>query len=262
MNGLDYNEPVRICEKCGCPVQKDIKILNSIKRVPVICPCRKEALNKKAIEDENKEKQYRLQRVFKASLMDEKFTRCTFEAWDHNQGSEKIYKVCSKYTNNFKAIKEKNIGLFIYGKPGNGKTYSVSCIANALLGKGVPVICVGINQLLSRIKESYNKYGHEAESDILKALANADLLIIDDLGTEQENEWSQSRIYSIIDARYRNELPLIVTTNIDIKELEKRYPTRTFDRLKEMCTPVLNDMDSVRRGNGIEKTSLLKELLG
>ena len=94
MNGLDYDTTIKVCEKCGDPIQKDIVILNVLRRVPIVCSCRKKELEEKAIEDENKEKQIRLNSIFKNSLMDEKFKQCTFENWNHDIGSEKIFNIC------------------------------------------------------------------------------------------------------------------------------------------------------------------------
>ncbi|MDU3520190.1 MAG: ATP-binding protein [Clostridium saudiense] len=260
-NGLDYDTPIKTCEKCGDPIQKDIVILNVLRRVPIVCSCRKKELEKKAIEDENKEKQIRLNSIFKNSLMDEKFKQCTFENWNHDIGSEKIFNICSKYASNFTKAKEDNLGLMLYGEPGNGKTHAVSCIANYLMLRGIPTICVSINKMLERIKETYSSYGKEGEETVLKSLSNADLLIIDDLGTEQKNEWSAAKIYNIMDSRYRNGLPTIITTNINLKDLENMYQKRAYDRLMEMCTPVLSDGKSIRAQKGKEKTELLKRLI-
>ena len=261
-NGLDYDTPIKTCEKCGDQIQKDIVILNVLRRVPIVCSCRKKELEKKAIEDENKEKQIRLNSIFKNSLMDEKFKRCTFETWDHSRGSEKVFNICIGYAKNFKSAKEDNLGLMLYGEPGNGKTHAVSCIANYLMLRGFPVICVSIEKLLERIRSTYNSYGKEGESTVLNSLANADLLIIDDLGTEQKTEWSAIKIYNIVDSRYRNGLPTIITTNINLKDLEDMYHKRTYDRLMEMCTPVMNDGKSIRVEKSKEKTELLKKLIG
>ena len=159
-------------------------------------------------------------------------------------------------------MKEKSIGLLLYGAPGNGKTFVSAAIANKLLASMVPVICVSINSLLARIKETFNSWGKEAEDTIINSLANADLLIIDDLGTEQATDWSKTMIYNIIDSRYRNGLPLIISTNVELDKLEKKYEKRTYDRLLEMCTPIKNEGLSIRRKKAVEKTDILKNILG
>lgn len=258
----DYSLPVMVCEVCGEPIQKDIVILHKLSRVPLACKCRREEQEKVRLKFENEEKQRRLDRVFKNSLMDEKFREVTFENWDHKSGNEKLYNICYKYAENFKTAKTNNLGLIIYGQPGNGKSHATACIANSLLTKGIPVVCVGINALLDRIKETYNNWGKEVEETILRTLSQAELLVLDDLGTEQGNEWSRTRIYNIIDARYRNQLPTIITINLQIKDLETQYGKRTYDRLLEMCTPVFNEWKSIRVEKGKEKTKILKEILG
>lgn len=258
---LDYRKPLEVCNICGEPIQKDIVFLNKISRVPVICKCRREELERESVKAENIERQNRLNNVFKNSLMDFKFKDVTFENWDHKKGSEKLYNICFKYAENFSKAKQNNIGLIIHGNPGNGKTFATACIANRLLKQGVPVICVSINSLLDRIKETYNSWGKEGEETILKSLSNADLLILDDLGTEQSSDWSITKIYNIIDYRYRNELPTIITINLKIYKLEEQYGKRTYDRILEMCTPVLNDWKSIRFEKGVEKTKTLKEIL-
>lgn len=249
------------CSKCGEPIQKKIKLLGAERIVPVACKCKRKELENRKIKDENNEKQERLKRLFDNSLMDKKFKTETFEKWDHKKGNEKMYNIGLKYCNNFNAAKKQGIGFLIYGPPGNGKTFLSNCIANYLLNKGIPTICVSINALLERIQKTYNSWGKEGERDILNTLAYADLLIIDDLGTEQGTDWSMTKIYNIIDSRYRNGLPLIISTNKTIDELKDMYHTRTTDRLFEMCTPLKNTGESIRKEKAREKTQLIKKIL-
>lgn len=172
-----------------------------------------------------------------------------------------------RYVENFKECKEQGLGLLIYGEPGNGKTFLSSCIANELLKRYIPVICVGINVLLSRIQETYNRFGGEAQADVIRGLCNADLLIIDDLGAEHCNDWSRTMVYNIIDSRYRSKLPLIITSNLNINPqqsdgvLAQIYTRRTEDRILEMCTPVMNTSKSIRIEEAKKKTDLLKKIL-
>lgn len=257
--GLDYN--IEHCSRCGETTTKIVKIFNREMVVPVSCKCKREELKKKEQEEANREKQIRLDKLKKNSLMDKKFKNSTFTNWDFNKGPEKMYNIGTKYAANFKKMKAENIGLLLHGEPGNGKTFVASCIANELIEKGIPTICVHVESLLNKIKETYKKWGSEVEEDILRGLTNADLLIIDDLGTEQETDWATTKIYNILDSRYRKELPLIITTNLPLKELENRYEKRTYDRLLEMCTPVKNAGTSIRVEKAKEKTKILKELL-
>lgn len=257
----DFNKAIEICVICKKPVEKDVELFGYARRVPVMCDCKKKKLEDERIQNVRNEKEMRLNQLFKNSLMDSKFKQCTFDNWDHNLGSEKIYKITKNYTNSFSEMKKNNVGLLLHGTPGNGKTYATCCVANELIEKGVTCICVSINSLLERIKETYNKYGNQGEIDVLRGLTNADLVIIDDLGTEQATEWSKTRVYNIIDSRYRNGLPLIISTNITMEKIKEIYSERTYDRILEMCTPVKNDKKSIRAEKGREKTKIIKSLL-
>ncbi|MHB9951058.1 DNA replication protein [Clostridium botulinum] len=257
--GLGYK--IETCDNCGEPVEKIINLLGTERIVPIMCSCKKAKHEAKRIEEENKEKQLRVKSIIKNSLMDEKFKSSRFDSWDFSKGTKKMYNIGFKYASKFSEMKKESIGLLIHGDPGNGKTHTTACIANELIDKMIPVICVNIDGLLNRIKETYNTWGKEGEETILKSLSNADLLIIDDLGTEQDTDWAKTKIYNILDSRYRNGLPIIVTTNISLVELKEKYHKRTYDRLLEMCTPVFNDGKSIRVEKAKEKTQILKELL-
>ena len=227
-----------------------------------MCKCKMAEYEKEQLEIKNRERQYDLERIINNSLMDNEFKQIIFKNWNSKLANPKMLHLAKKYAENFKMVKDKNIGLVIYGTPGGGKTYACGCIANHLLSQGIPVICVGIGQLLQRIQRTFNSYGKEGAAEILRGLNNAELLILDDLGTEQETEWSVSMIYQIIDSRCRSGKPLIVTTNIPLKQIELRYEKRTYDRLvNKMCTPYENKWGSIREKLGENKTSALKELL-
>ena len=258
----ELDSTLKICDKCGEPRQKIIELFGINRRVPVICSCRKKELEEKAEKDRNTEKQERLKSLMKNSLMEKSFFEKTFEAWDFNKGVKSMYNLGLKYSNNFKKVRESGLGLLIYGNPGSGKSYLSFAIANKLLTKQTPVICISINGLLERIRETYSRWGTEGETEILKSLSNADLVVLDDLGIEQSTDWSISKIYNIIDSRYRNKLPLIVTTNKSIDDLKELYGERTIDRLLEMCTPIQNNGPSIRKEKAKENTRLLKEILG
>ncbi len=233
----------------------------------ISCKCEIKAAEGKEKNDEAKQKQLRLDKLMTNSLMDKKFRSSTFENWDYGKGTKQMCELGTRYAKNFKECREEGLGLLIYGEPGNGKTYLSSAIANKLLESFVPVICVSINGLLSRIQETYSKWGKEAESDIIRGLCNADLLIIDDLGTEKRTEWSKAMIYNIIDSRYRSNLPLIISSNLNINPKEvngilaEMYDRRTEDRILEMCTPVLNNQKSIRIDEAKKKTGILKQIL-
>ena len=263
---LGYHSNTEYCEKCGEKVFVEKELLGRVRKVPVICSCRKKELEEQKKREEALEKANRLQRLKKYSLMDEKFSECTFENWIAEEGDGKLYKLGINYCDRWQEVKKKNMGLLIWGKPGNGKSYLSFCIANRLLESLVPVIAISSNGLLDKIKETYNYYGKEGEVEVINSIKNASLLVLDDLGAENTTTWAKEKIYKIIDSRYRDNKPLIITTNLTPKQLKEKMigedgVARTYDRIIEMCQPVEVKGESKRLKKASAKTKLLKELI-
>lgn len=127
-------------------------------------------------------------------------------------------------------------GLYLAGPVGVGKTHMAACIVNSLLDAGESVLFGGVVSLLGMIQATYSGQGDEAA--IMRQLSTVRYLVIDDIGKEKVSEWVEQTLYRVIDARYGEELPLIVTSNWTPDQLEKRYPTvgaAIVSRLAEMC---------------------------
>ena len=78
----------------------------------------------------------------------------------------------------------------------------------------------------------------EAAVQTIRDCQRAALLVIDDIGAEKPSEWTQERVYSVIDHRYANCLPLIVTSNLPPSKLADQIGERAASRLAEMCEVV------------------------
>lgn len=217
--------------------------------------------NRRWNEDHKKEEDEKflkyIEKLKLDSLMDNKFKKCTFNNFYKTKENEFYFNFGQLYSRNFEKYKANNNGLLIYGKPGTGKSFLSFCIANYLLDNGVKVIACSISTILEKIRE-YSSFGNNKMTVFNNELKKADLLIIDDLGSENSSEWINSKIYEVIDLRYRSEKPLIVTTNLEPDNLKKKLTnkdgiTRTYDRIFEICRLIEMDIEPLRVIKGKEK---------
>lgn len=155
-----------------------------------------------------------------------------------------------------KGWKDKSMVLLSPGVYGVGKTHLVCALANHLVAsletakfqKGsywiqrrkCPVFFTSESKLLARIRRTYNRTEDpraETEDMVYSSLARFPLLIIDDVGKVRPRDYSflQGVYFNIIDDRYVNEQQVILTTNLDYKELEEHIGGASADRLREMA---------------------------
>lgn len=117
--------------------------------------------------------------------------------------------------------------LVIYGSTGTGKTYLTHCIAGEVMKAGKTVIYLTAAEFFDIAEKA--EFRHE-KSDYENAFA-ADLLIIDDLGTELVNQFTASVVYRVINERLLNRKHTVISTNLLPAEIRTTYSDRTFSRI-------------------------------
>ena len=162
----------------------------------------------------------------------ENFNSFSLEIFDENVQSEMkiVYEASREFVETF-ANAYRNM-LFL-GHVGSGKTFMSNCIAKALLDKGYSVLYFSALSLFDTLaKQVFNKTDNEAEnSDIIRNIVNADLLIIDDLGTENPNSFVKSHLFLILNERHLRRHSTIISTNLSLQSLQNEYTERITSRL-------------------------------
>jgi DNA replication protein DnaC len=118
--------------------------------------------------------------------------------------------------------------LLLLGGFGCGKTHLAAAIANFAVGMGVPTLFLTVPDLLDSLRFSYDSEDTTFEQRF-DEIRNAPLLVLDDFGTQNATPWAQEKLFQVVNYRYINKLPLVVTTNLALDEIEARIRSRLAD---------------------------------
>jgi DNA replication protein DnaC len=118
--------------------------------------------------------------------------------------------------------------LLLQGKYGSGKTHLAAAIANAAVEMGVSTLFITVPDLLDTLRFAYNDREFTFE-ERFEEIRRVPLLILDDFGTQNATQWAQEKLFQIINYRYINRLPLVVTTNLTLDDIEPRIRSRLQD---------------------------------
>ncbi len=169
------------------------------------------------------------------------------------------------FTREFPAVDKP--GLLFIGEPGTGKTHLAVAALRLLISRGFEGSFFDYQNLLDRIRSSYDKESGTSDREAYKKALDAEILLLDDLGAHRVTSWVEDVVTSIITYRCNNRKPLIATTNLPEETsgrkeggsldyrytLPERIGSRAYSRLFEMCRvirmPLVEDyrMKTARR---------------
>ncbi len=174
------------------------------------------------------------QRLFELSRLD-RLSHLTFENFE-TRGNKNAKFMTPQDVHNLQITREITEDfarapqgwLLMEGGYGCGKTHIAAAIANFAVSMGRPTLFITVPDLLDTLRFSYNDPETTFEARF-EEVRNADLLVLDDFGTQNATGWAQEKLFQIMNYRYINKLPTVITTNLMLDEIESRIRSRLQD---------------------------------
>ena len=229
-NGFDADY---LKEKHVCPDCNDTGYINDKK-----CHCLRQEI---------------LKVLYKQSNIEEMLKRENFEtlSYDYYDDADldmmkEIVSGCKEFVDKFDSTYEN---ILLFGNVGVGKTFLTNCITKELIESGHSVIYFTSIRLFDTLSESVFKRDYDEEDDredVLSNVFSCDLLIIDDLGTENINSFVASRLFDILNERNIREKSTVISTNLTPDKIAERYSERNFSRIIGNYKPLNPDISDIR----------------
>ena len=206
----DYSDVKYECEKCGDTGYANMKI----------CECMKRALVLAGYESSGLGGLIRTQSF-------ENFSLDYYRSGGANYANMEMFLTGLKhFAEGFDENTYRNY--LLMGSTGLGKTHLSTAVAKSVIDKGYDVLYVSAVGMIGDFESK--RFGNGEERDT-ERYYSADLLIIDDLGTEVINQFTVSCLYDVINSRINNRRCTFINTNLTKKEIEEKYSERITSRL-------------------------------
>lgn len=224
----------KVCPKCG---GRGVIIRDD--HIAVICSCTGKVRMKNLARASHMTDELR-KKSFRNFLLEyySKQHKDSFGEITHFEIAVKALEKCRSFVKDYLSGKNPR-GLYIFGSVGSGKTHLACSIANELIKAGTEVLFVVVPDYLEEIKQSWGQSNEFNEKEILDMAREVAVLIMDDLGAHSYSDWTKSKIYAVLNHRINNNLPTIVTSNLEYMEIGSYLDYRISSRITELCRPVL-----------------------
>lgn len=216
------------------------------------CPtCSAELVAERERVEAEKEAQHKRavwQSKLKLSGIPERFHSRTLDSFIvQNEGQKRAHAFAKEYADSLDAVMETGRCAIFCGMPGTGKTHLAVGIGLAAIEKRKNVGFVTVQRMMRRIKDSWRKESDESETDVINLFAQADLLIVDEIGVQFGSDFERNAMFDVLNERYESRKPTLLLSNLTPQEVKAFLGERVFDRLREdggKCVPF--DWESYR----------------
>jgi len=244
----------KCCAICGELIWRD----DGMYETSYDCKCVVELRKKERLEKE-------IKRYSEISSFEKGFKNNTFELDKSENARQETYmRRALKFAKNIELIKQNKsrCGILLCGETGTGKTYLESAVVNQLHNQGNKAIMFKLTKYVSMIKADFGNINNDTEKRLLELIKEVDLVIIDDIGSEQLKDrtgWTMEKVYNLIDCIYESETAIIISTNNEVNYLEEHLKfnksNKIMSRLQQMCEYFIFDWNSrrVKEKNKSEK---------
>ena len=210
-----------ICDHCGGLGYVGSSMCECLREL-----CRQEQKKQISVLTGGKENFQQFRLDYYSDYIDPKYGASPRMIMDRN------FRTARSYAQNF-AMNSGNL-LFI-GGTGLGKTLLSACIARAVADKGHSVVYETASHLFSKLEQARFNGNEENRREAEKFTA-CDLLIVDDLGTEMPGQFVTAALYSLVNDRILAGKPMVISTNLNVEELRRRYSPQIASRLEGSFT--------------------------
>lgn len=167
-------------------------------------------------------------------------------SWSHLPPSQ--VALLRKYTEGFPQHLNTGWGLILTGGVGTGKTHLAVGFGLLALGLGYTVYATTLADLLHAMRMGWEAGNPRRQARLVERACDVHLLILDDLGMEKPTAWARERLSQVINRRYEANRTTIVTTNLNLDQLESMWDQRVASRLYGTCESIgLENVPDFRR---------------
>ena len=211
-----YLDDSPICDKCGGSGYVGSTMCECLTEL-----CRQEQKKELAVLTGGKENFAQFRLDYYPDRIDPKYGASPRTIMDRN------FQTCRRYAMTF-APSSGNL-LFV-GGTGLGKTFLSACIARTVADRGYSVVYESASHLFSKLEQAKFSPNEENRREAERFTA-CDLLIIDDLGTELPGQFVTAALYSLVNDRMLAGKPMVISTNLNVDEMSRRYSPQIASRL-------------------------------